>query len=84
MEKKSISKDINARMNQYICENYDRLHVIVPIGTKELLRSSFSDGMTLNKYINLLIDLDLQGKVDWSEVDENFGLLRKMAAAKKS
>lgn len=81
---KSISKDLNARMNQYINENYDRLHVIVPPGTKNLLRGRFQNGMTLNKYINVLIDLDLQGKVDWRGYDANFGLLRQMAAAEKA
>lgn len=79
----SISKDVNAKMNQYINENYDRLHVIVPVGTKKLLRGRFTAGMTINKYVNILIDLDLKGKVDWRGFDDDFRLLREMAAAEK-
>ena len=81
---RSYSKEINAATNRYITENYDRVHVIVPRGTKELLRSRFKHGMTLNKYVNVLIDLDLRGHFDWGDQDEDFGVLREMAAAQKS
>lgn len=71
----SISKNVN----DFIAENYDRLHIIVPQGTKTALRGRFTEGMTLNKYINCLIELDLRGKIDWGDFDEDCRLLRKMA-----
>lgn len=76
---KSFSRDVNA----YMRENYDRLHVLTPLGTKEMLRDRLPEGLTLNKYVNILIDLDLRGKVDWSDADEGFRVLREMAAAEK-
>lgn len=81
---RSYSKEINAATNRYITENYDRVQVIVPRGTKKLLRSRFKDGMTLNKYVNVLIDLDLRGRVEWGDWDEDFGVLRQMAATQES
>lgn len=81
-----ISKEINANNNRFIAENYDRFFPILPIGTKALLRRKFAEdgeGMTLNKYFNMLVDLDLRGKVDWSEGDEGFRVLREMAANEK-
>lgn len=80
---RSYSKEINAATNRYITENYDRVQVIVPRGTKKLLRGRFKNGMTLNKYVNVLIDLDLRGYVDWGYQDDEFGVLREMAAAEK-
>ncbi len=80
---RSYSKEINAATNSYITENYDRVHVIVPRGTKKLLRGRFKNGMTLNKYVNVLIDLDLRGYVDWGNQDDEFRVLREMAAAEK-
>jgi len=67
-------------VNSFIRENYDRLHVIVPLGTKDLLRGRFKGGMTLNKYINCLIEMDLRGKVDWRDFDEDCRILAELAA----
>ena len=66
-------------VNDYIRENYDQLHIIVPLGTKTALRGRFTGGMTLNKYINFLIELDLRGRVDWGGFDEDCRLLRELA-----
>lgn len=72
------SKEINHATNRYIKENYDQLHIIVPLGTKTALRGRFERGMTLNKYINCLIELDLRGKTDWRDFDEDCRLLREL------
>jgi len=65
-------------VNDFIRENYDQLHIIVPLGTKEALRGRFENGMTLNKYINCLIELDLRGKTDWRDFDEDCRLLKQL------
>ena len=75
----NYSRDINKATNKFIKENYDQLHIIVPIGTKAALRGRFENGMTLNKYINCLIELDLRGKTDWRGFDEDFRLLGELA-----
>ena len=74
------SKEINAATNHFIRENYDQLHILVPLGTKTALRGRFVGKMTLNKYINYLIELDLRGKTDWRDFDEDCRLLRELAA----
>lgn len=69
------------KVNEFIAENYDRLHVLTPKGTKALLRRKFKNNyLTINKYINLLIDLDLRGCVRWSEVDMDVKYLKECAA----
>lgn len=66
MEKRDI--------NKYIGENFDRLHILAPKGTKDKLRKRFANegaGMNVNRYINALLALDELGKVDWSGYNEN-------------
>ena len=56
-------------MHAYMTEKFDRLHILTPKGTKERLREKFAaegKGMNVNRYVNSLIELDAQGKVDWS------------------
>ena len=67
------------RVNAFIGENYDRFHILVPKGTKALLRRKFPKGMTLNRYVNVLIDLDLRQKVDWSDCDLDCRYLKECA-----
>lgn len=69
------------KVNEFIAENYDRLHVLTPKGTKALLRRKFKNkDLTINKYINLLIDLDLRGCVNWGDADLNVKYLKECAA----
>lgn len=70
-------------VNDFIRENYDRLCIVVPKGTKDFLRGefleAFSGEMTLNRYINCLIELDLRGKVVWGDFDEDCRLLQAIS-----
>lgn len=72
-----VSRDVN----DFIRLNYDQLHIIVPKGTKRYLRRRFGADMTLNKYINALIELDLRCRTDWSGFDGDFRVLEEVSAA---
>lgn len=71
---------ISKGVNDFIRVNYDQLHIIVPKGTKDYLRRNFEPGMTLNRYINALIELDLRHRTDWSGFDDELRLLREVSA----
>lgn len=45
------------RQNKHIKENYDRISVTLPKGTKEQIKTL---GMTANGYINQLVNADLE------------------------
>lgn len=47
------------RQNEHIKNNYDRVSVTLPKGTKDKILAS---GESLNGYINSLIEKDLNGK----------------------
>ena len=47
------------RQNEHIKNNYDRVSVTLPKGTKDKILAS---GESLNGYINRLIEKDLNGK----------------------
>lgn len=68
-------------------EYNDRLHVLLPKGSKEGLRENiicrFGKDIPLNAYLKNLIELDLMGKVDWSDYSGDFDLLREVAATEK-
>lgn len=72
---------VSRSVNDFIRLNYDQLHIIVPKGTKRYLRRMFSEDMTLNRYINALIELDLRGKTDWGGFDGDFRVLEKISVA---
>lgn len=49
-----------AYQNDYIKEKYDRINLTVPKGRKEeIKRKATSAGMSVNEYINSLIDKDM-------------------------
>lgn len=56
--KKRIEKQYR-RQNEHIKNNYDRVSVTLPKGTKDKILAS---GESLNGYINRLIEKDLNGK----------------------
>ena len=47
------------RQNEHIKENYDRVSVTLPKGTKERIQAQ---GLTVNGYINMLVLEDLKRK----------------------
>ncbi|MCD7825696.1 MAG: hypothetical protein LUH14_07045 [Clostridiaceae bacterium] len=50
-----------AYQNCYIKENYDRINLIVPKGRKkEIKEKAAAEGKSVNRYINGLIDTDMQ------------------------
>ena len=49
-----------AYQNDYIKEKYDRINLTVPKGRKEeIKKKAASVGMSVNEYINSLIDKDM-------------------------
>lgn len=47
--------------NKYIKEKYDRVGLTMPKGKKEVIKSrALEEGMSINEYINSLIDKDIQ------------------------
>ena len=50
----------NQYINKYIKEKYDRINLTMKAGKKEKIKSAASKrGMSVNEYINCLIDNDL-------------------------
>ena len=50
-----------AYQNDYIKEKYDRINLTVPKGRKEKIKEkAASMGMSVNEYINSLIDNDMK------------------------
>lgn len=47
--------------NKYIKEKYDRVGLTMPKGKKEVIKArALEKGMSINEYINSLIDKDMQ------------------------
>ena len=55
--------------NKYIGENYDRIGIVAPKGTKERIKDI--TGMSVNKYINMLIDKDLKRRTEATTPQED-------------
>ena len=50
-------------INKYIAKAYDRINLTVPKGKKDVIRAhAESKGMSLNGYINNLIEEDIRHK----------------------
>lgn len=59
MSGKTSAKSIN----KYIAKAYDRINLTVPKGKKDVIRAhAESKGMSLNGYINNLIEEDIRHK----------------------
>lgn len=65
----------------------DRIHVLLPKGGRDALKAElekrFNGSVSMAGYFKMLLELDLRGKVDWSDYDGSFDLLREMATAQK-
>ena len=49
--------------NKYIKEKYDRVGLTMPKGKKEIIKvRALEEGMSINEYINALIDKDIQSR----------------------
>ena len=49
--------------NKYIKEKYDREGLTMPKGKKEIIKArALEEGMSINEYINALIDKDIQSR----------------------
>ena len=56
----------NQYINKYIKEKYDRINLTMQAGKKEKIKSAASKrGMSVNEYINCLIDNDLLQNIEW-------------------
>ena len=55
----------NQYINKYIKEKYDRINLTMKAGKKEKIKSDASKrGMSVNEYINCLIDNDLLQNIE--------------------
>ena len=55
----------NQYINKYIKEKYDRINLTMKAGKKEKINSAASTrGMSVNEYINCLIDNDLLQNIE--------------------
>ena len=55
----------NQYINKYIKEKYDRINLTMKAGKKEKINSAASKrGMSVNEYINCLIDNDLLQNIE--------------------
>lgn len=55
----------NQYINKYIKEKYDRINLTMKVGKKEKIKSAASKrGMSVNEYINCLIDNDLLQNIE--------------------
>lgn len=55
----------NQYINKYIKEKYDRINLTMKAGKKEKIKSTASKrGMSVNEYINCLIDNDLLQNIE--------------------
>lgn len=62
---KKASGDFNKNkyINDYIKEKYDRINLMVPMGTKSIIKSwATAEGKSINEYVNSLIAADLEKK----------------------
>lgn len=49
--------------NKYIKEKYDRVGLTMPKGKKEIIKArALEEGLSINEYINALIDKDIQSR----------------------
>lgn len=57
----AYTKASGKAVNKYSKKAYDRLNIIVPKGKREVIKTyAESKGLSLNAYINSLIDADMQ------------------------
>lgn len=79
-----MGKTSTASKNKWNAENYDQLRVIVKKGKKEKVKAhAESKGMSLNGYINALIDADMgdnSGKWGVEPVDIEDDNMQKTAS----
>ena len=62
-KKESGDFDRSKYINDYIKEKYDRINLMVPMGTKEAIKSQANaEGKSINEYIKGLISADLEKK----------------------
>lgn len=63
MPRQKIHEDRTDYKNQYNRDNYERIAIMAPKGTKkkiyDLLRT-FEPRISLNKYVNILIESDIE------------------------
>jgi hypothetical protein len=67
MPRKKIHEDRTMYKNQFIAENYDRINLTVPKGKKKQIQEHvkrFTPRLSVNEYINKLIDFDMQKDED--------------------
>ena len=61
--KPSGNFDQSKYINDYIKEKYDLINLMVPAGTKQIIKScAEAEGKSVNEYINGLINKDLKKK----------------------
>lgn len=61
MKESNSDFDQIAYQNNYIKQKYDRINLTVPKGRKEeIKKKALEEGKSVNEYINMLIDRDLQ------------------------
>lgn len=61
MAKRKLTKNQQACVNRYIDKAYDRINLTVPKGNKDIIKArAESKGMSVNAYINDLIEKDNQ------------------------
>lgn len=56
-------KRMAKKNNEYIKQNYDRIVVLAPMGTKDRLKDLLKDGESINALVNRLI----QGEIERRE-----------------
>ena len=66
-----MGKTSTASKNKYNAKAYDQLRILVKKGQKEVIKShAESNGMSLNGYINKLIDDDMGDKLKTIKEDD--------------
>ena len=57
---KQILKDQYARQNEFVKNNYDRISVNVPKGTRDRIKAAIGEGASVNAWIVSLINQELE------------------------
>ena len=72
-----------AEINAHINARYDRITMLLPKGTKDMVEMYARDRWynNLSAYIRGLIEADISGSVDWKRYrdHEDYGVLLRMA-----
>ena len=55
----------NQYINKYIKEKYDRINLTMKAGKEKIKSAASKRGMSVNEYINCLIDNDLLQNIEW-------------------